>query len=200
MNQNNISFIISAVGEKQYPPGGLPEIALAGRSNVGKSSFINKMTNRKNFARVSQTPGKTATVNFYNVDDCLMMVDLPGYGFAKTSKEQRKSYGVMIENYIKKRQPLCAVMLIIDIRHKPTEDDVLMCEWVRYIGFRPIIIANKVDKIKKSERDEKLGVIWGTLTLTEDDVLIPFSAVSGEGKEEVWECIMEMVECRDANE
>ena len=191
MNLNNISLSISAVSIRQYPEGNLPDIAFAGRSNVGKSSTINRLLNRKNFARVSSSPGKTATINFYNIDNIFHLVDLPGYGFAKVSKKEQQKWGLMIEEYLQKREQLTAVIQLVDLRHKPTNDDVTMMDWIRGMGYRPIVIATKLDKLKKSEIMGNLETIHQTLELAEDDMLIPFSAKTGAGRDEIWKIIKE---------
>ena len=183
MNLNNHKLLISAVSKKQYPSGDLKEIALAGRSNVGKSSLINKLLNRKNFARVSSSPGKTATINFYNIDNTFNFVDLPGYGFAKTSMEERKRWGKMIEEYLNSRSQLVSVVLLVDFRHKPTADDVMMLDWIVSNGFEPLVIATKYDKVKPSKRDESIEIIKNTLNI---DQLILFSSENGFGKDDVW--------------
>ena len=161
---------------------GLPQIAVAGKSNVGKSSLINKLCNRKNLARVSSTPGKTATINFYAVDDCYF-VDLPGYGYAKVSKEERDRWGRLMESYFQEPGLISLGVLIVDARHKPTADDVTMFQWFRGTGCPVVVVANKLDKLKKSEIESNLALIRETLDLGPDDVLVPFSAEKGEGKD-----------------
>ncbi len=191
MNINNVSMDISAVSKKQYPNTRMPEFALAGRSNVGKSSLINKVLNRKNFARVSQTPGKTATINFYNIDDKIHLVDLPGYGYAKVSDKERLKWANMIEEYLSEREQLVAVILLVDLRHKPTNDDITMMKWVKDSGFSPIVIGTKYDKLKPSRRDEHISLVKETLELTDEDVFIPFSAVTGFGRDDILEILEE---------
>ena len=189
MNIQNASIRVSAVSPKQYPADNLPEIAFAGRSNVGKSSFINKMLNRKNLARTSATPGKTAQINFYNIDDAIYFVDLPGYGYAAVSKQEKKKWGLMMEEYLNTRENLKQTLLLVDSRHKPTADDVQMAEWIRYNFGSLIVIATKLDKLKKSQIEGNLEVVKNTLKLTENDILVPFSSEKGTGREEAWEVI-----------
>ncbi|MBR0470331.1 MAG: YihA family ribosome biogenesis GTP-binding protein [Clostridia bacterium] len=189
MNIHNASFLISAVKPNQYPKTGLMEFAFAGRSNVGKSSLINKILNRKSLARVSGTPGKTVTINFYNIDDTIYLVDLPGYGYAQRSKVEIEKWGKMMENYLANREPLIQTILLVDSRHKPTKDDVQMAEWIRHYHDRLIVIATKMDKLKKSEIEPNLERIWETLEMGEDDILVPFSIKNDEGKITVWDMI-----------
>ena len=189
MNLHNASLRISAVSPKQYPTEGYLEFAFAGRSNVGKSSMINKLLNRKSLARVSSAPGKTATINFYNIDDTIFLVDLPGYGYAERSKSEIKTWGKMMEDYLANREQLVQTILLVDSRHKPTNDDIMMCDWIRHYHDRVIVIATKMDKLKKSEIEPNLERIWQTLELGEDDILVPFSIKDDEGKYTVWDMI-----------
>lgn len=190
MNIHNVNLTVSAVRPAQYPKTGLPEIAFAGRSNVGKSSLINKLLNRKQLARVSQTPGKTVTINFYNIDDTVHLVDLPGYGYAARSKEEIKKWGAMMEDYLRDREELIKTVLLVDSRHAPTKDDIMMLEWLRaYDDSGVIVIATKIDKLKKSAIEENLNMIWDKLELCEEDVLVPFSTKDDEGKFTVWDII-----------
>lgn len=193
MNTNKASLTISAVRPAQYPKGGLPEFAFAGRSNVGKSSMINKLLNRKSLARVSGTPGKTITINFYNIDDTIHLVDLPGYGYAKRSKQDVKEWGSMMENYLAGRDELVQTILLVDGRHKPSADDVTMADWIRHYHDRLVVIATKMDKLKKSEMEPNLRLIWETLGLGGDDILVPFTIRNDEGKDTVWELIEMML-------
>lgn len=193
MNIHNVSLTISAVQPKQYPHDDIPEIAFAGRSNVGKSSFINKVLNRKSLARTSSKPGKTATINFFNIDDCLNFVDLPGYGFARVSKEEKKKWGEMIETYLNSRENLSQVILLVDSRHAPTPDDHMMLNFIRAVCDRVVIVASKIDKLKKSERTDSLRRIITELKLNGDDVIIPFSAVTGEGTDMFWDYVNEVI-------
>ena len=149
MKVNQAELVISAVRQEQYPDERIPEFALAGRSNVGKSSFINKMINRKALARTSSKPGKTQTLNFYKIEDSLFFVDVPGYGFARVSKKEREAWGKMIETYITTREQLCAVLLIVDLRHPPTKDDILMYDFLKHYQIPCLVIATKADKIPK---------------------------------------------------
>lgn len=189
MNIHNVSLTISAVRKNQYPKNGLPEFAFAGRSNVGKSSLINKLLNRKSLARVSGTPGKTITINFYNVDDTIHLVDLPGYGYAKRSKEEIEKWGKMMEDYLSSREELVQTILLVDSRHKPTKDDILMADWIRHYHNRVIVVATKMDKLKKREIEPNLELIWETLGLGDDDILVPFTTQDDEGKFTVWDMI-----------
>lgn len=194
MNLNNASLLISAVKESQYPKTKMPEVAFAGRSNVGKSSFINKILNRKNLARTSGKPGKTATINFYNIDNTLMLVDLPGYGSAEVPKSEKEKWAEMINHYLYTRENLMTTFLVVDSRHKPSADDLKMYEFLKDNQGCVIVIATKVDKVKKSELDKNLELIKETLNLDEDDVLIPFSAEKGVGVEDAWEVLYDVVE------
>lgn len=189
MNIHNASFLISAVKPNQYPSDGRMEFAFAGRSNVGKSSLINKILNRKSLARVSGTPGKTVTINFYNIDDTIYLVDLPGYGYAQRSKTEIEKWGKMMEDYLANREPLVQTILLVDSRHKPTKDDMQMAEWIRHYHDRLIVVATKMDKLKKSEIEPNLERIWETLEMGEDDILVPFSIKDDEGKITVWDMI-----------
>lgn len=167
------------------PDNQMPEVAFAGKSNVGKSSLINGLINRKSLARTSQEPGKTQTINFYNVNKELYFVDLPGYGFAKVSKEVQQKWGVMIENYLKTSKQLKAVMLLIDIRHEPSANDRNMYEWIVYNGYKPVIIATKLDKINRSQKDKHIKMIRQGLNVLPDTVILPFSAKTKQGREEI---------------
>ena len=193
MNIHNVLFTVSAVDPKQYPPANVPELAFAGRSNVGKSSLINKLLNRKSLARVSQKPGKTATVNFYDIDKSLNFVDLPGYGFARVSKEEKKRWGNIIETYLNTRENLSQVILLVDSRHTPTEDDRTMMSFIRAVCDRAVVIATKCDKLKKSEIEDRMYDIIKALRLEGDDIIIPFSTVTGMGVEEFWSYVEEIV-------
>jgi GTP-binding protein len=186
MNVTKAEIVISAVKPEQYPAGNLPEFALAGRSNVGKSSFINKMVNRKNLARTSSKPGKTQTLNFYLINESLYFVDVPGYGFARVSKKEREAWGKMMETYFTTREQLRAVVLIIDLRHPPTKDDVMMYEFLKHYDIPTIIIATKADKVPKGKWQKHGKVVRETLKMVAGDELILFSAETGQGKEEAW--------------
>ncbi|MFC5558181.1 ribosome biogenesis GTP-binding protein YihA/YsxC [Ureibacillus thermophilus] len=186
MKVNQAEFVISAVKPEQYPDAGLPEFALAGRSNVGKSSFINKMVNRKSLARTSSKPGKTQTLNFYKINEVLFFVDVPGYGYAKVSKKEREAWGKMIERYMTGRAGLKAVLLIIDLRHAPTEDDKMMYNFLKYYNIPSIVIATKADKIPRGRWDKHKKIVRETLKMEKDEPLILFSAETGLGVEETW--------------
>ncbi|PLR93691.1 ribosome biogenesis GTP-binding protein YihA/YsxC [Bacillus sp. T33-2] len=186
MKVNTAEIVISAVRPSQYPEGDLPEFALAGRSNVGKSSFINKMLNRKNLARTSSKPGKTQTLNFYLINEMLHFVDVPGYGYAKVSKTERAAWGKMIETYFTSREQLRAALLIVDLRHPPTADDVMMYDFFKHYELPVIIIATKADKIPKSKWQKHLKITRETLNLDPDDTMILFSSETGEGKDKAW--------------
>lgn len=194
MNIHNAALTISAVSPKQYPETPFPDIAFAGRSNVGKSSFINKLLNRKSLARTSSKPGKTATINFYNIDDTINFVDLPGYGYAQVSKEEKAKWGKMIDTYLSVRENLKMTALLVDARHKPTKDDITMADWIRERHGYLLIFATKCDKIPKTKLNDHLDEIYYTLNLTDDDILIPFSAETGLGVEDAWEAIKEICE------
>lgn len=182
----------TAVRREQYPKTDLPEFALVGRSNVGKSSLINCLVNRKNLARTSNKPGKTATINFYRVDRQIRLVDLPGYGYAKVSKAEKEKWAHMIEGYLSKRENLIHVIQLVDARHKPTADDVMMLQWIREFSFEPIVIATKLDKLKKSEIEKNLTLIYETLQLDDRATLIPFSSETREGSEDIKELLSEL--------
>lgn len=184
---NNVSLEAVGVKMEQFPNTGLPEIAFAGKSNVGKSSLINGLINRKALARTSGNPGKTRTINYYNVENVVYFVDLPGYGYAKSSKTLREEWGKMIEYYLKKRQELKIVALLVDIRHEPSENDKLMVNWVRGNGFEPIIIATKSDKINRSQLQKHISMIRKGLNLNDSNSIIPFSAQTKQGKDEIWD-------------
>lgn len=171
------------------PKNQLIEIAFAGKSNVGKSSLINALMNRKSLARISAQPGKTQTINFYNVNHQLYFVDLPGYGYAKVSLEEKEKWGKMVEKYLHQSKMLRAVFLLVDIRHEPSANDKQMYEWIRANGFQPIIIATKADKIKRSQLQKQVKIVKTGLGIKGNDVIIPFSALSKQGKEEIYALI-----------
>lgn len=186
MKVNNVELVISAVRPEQYPSERLPEFALAGRSNVGKSSFINKMINRKSMARISSKPGKTQTLNFYKIEEALYFVDVPGYGFAKVCKQDREAWGKMIETYFTNRGELCAVLLIVDLRHPPTKDDVMMYDFLKHFDLPCVVIATKSDKIPRGKWQKHVKITKETLNLDPGDEIIVFSSETGEGKDKVW--------------
>ncbi len=178
-----------AVRQSQYPDNNKPEFLLVGRSNVGKSSFINTLISRKNYARTSSKPGKTQTLNFYLVNELFYLIDVPGYGYAKVDKGTSKKMGMMIEEYIKNRKQLKHVFLLIDYRHKPSEDDILMYNFLRYYNLNITIIATKYDKVTKNNRQKQDKLICETLKQNENDSFIPFSTITKKGREEVFEII-----------
>lgn len=182
----------------RIPVNALPEIAFAGKSNVGKSSLINALLNRKALARTSSQPGKTQTINFYNINESLYFVDLPGYGYAKVSQEIREKWGRMIERYLKESKVLKLVFLLIDIRHAPSENDKIMYDWILYQGYQPVIIATKLDKIKRSGKEKQIKLIRESLGATKETVIVPFSAETKQGREEIWQLICRNLgECRE---
>ncbi|MFJ7646181.1 ribosome biogenesis GTP-binding protein YihA/YsxC [Lysinibacillus sp. NPDC097279] len=189
MKVHNVEMVISAVRPDQYPEDGLPEFALAGRSNVGKSSFINRMIGRKALARISSKPGKTQTLNFYKIEEQLFFVDVPGYGYAKVSKTEREAWGKMIERYITGREELKAVVQIVDLRHPPTADDCMMYDFLKHYSIPCIVIATKADKIPKGKWDKHKKVVKETLEMDKNDPLIVFSSEKGIGFEEAWQTI-----------
>ncbi len=178
----------------KLPEHSLPEIAFAGKSNVGKSSLINALLNRKALARTSSQPGKTQTINFYNINESFYFVDLPGYGYAKVSQEIREKWGKMIERYLKQSKVLKLVCLLVDIRHAPSENDKIMYEWIVYQGYQPVILATKLDKIKRSAREKQIKLIRESLGATKETVILPFSAETKQGREEVWQLICQKLE------
>lgn len=171
------------------PQNTKPEIAFAGKSNVGKSSLINALMNRKSYARISATPGKTQTINFYNINEEMYLVDLPGYGYAKVSEEEKQKWGQLIEKYLHGSSQLKAVFLLIDIRHDPSANDKMMYDWVVAQGYQPIIIATKLDKIKRSQIDKHLKMLRTGLGLVPGTRIIPFSAMTKQGRDEIWELV-----------
>ena len=173
----------------KLPENILPEIAFAGKSNVGKSSLINGLLNRKALARTSSQPGKTQTINFYHINDELYFVDLPGYGYAKVTQEVKAKWGKMIERYLKSSDVLKCVFLLVDIRHEPSENDKTMYEWILYNGFHPVVIATKLDKIKRSQVAKQVKLVRQGLGMEKDGILIPFSAETKQGKDEIWTLI-----------
>ncbi|MGP3640662.1 ribosome biogenesis GTP-binding protein YihA/YsxC [Lentilactobacillus hilgardii] len=189
MDVQNVDLTISAVEAKQYPNTRFPEIAFVGRSNVGKSSLTNVLINRKGYARTSSQPGKTQTLNFYNIEDKLFFVDVPGYGYAKTSKANREKWGKMIEKYLTEREQLRGVITLVDGRHAPTNDDVSMHEWLKYYGIEILTVATKMDKIAKGKWNKQESLIRKTLNLEANEKLISFSALTKQGKTEIWQWI-----------
>lgn len=192
MKIKTADIVISAVSPKQYPEGPLPEVAMVGRSNVGKSSTINTILNRKKLARISSSPGKTRTINFYIINQEFHLVDLPGYGYAKVSRDERASWGKFIETYLSSRDNLLEVLLLVDIRHEPNNDDVLMYNWIKQYGFGNIVIATKADKIPRSQMQKHLNIIRGTLKMDAEDKIIPMSSLKKQGITELWGALEEM--------
>lgn len=186
-------YVASAVKYEQYPVGGLPEIAMAGRSNVGKSSLINKFLGRRNLARTGNTPGKTQTLNFYRINDAWFLVDLPGYGYAKVAKTVNAQWGPMMESYFKKREPLRAVIQIVDIRHAPSTEDIEMQQWLRTMEIPTLVVATKVDKISRGQWLKHLQVIAKALDIPDTSMILPFSAQSGVGVKELNEAMEEIL-------
>lgn len=189
INPNNIELIISAVQEAQYPETNLSEVALSGRSNVGKSTFINSMIGRKNMARTSQQPGKTQTLNFFNIDEQLIFVDVPGYGYAKVSKAQREKFGKMIEEYLTQRENLRLVIQLVDLRHNPTEDDVLMYNYLKLFDIPTLVICTKEDKIAKGKVQKHLKNIKDKLELEPEDSIISYSSIKNNKQQQIWDLI-----------
>ena len=170
-----------------------PEFAFAGKSNVGKSSLINALMNRKSLARTSSQPGKTQTINFYHINDQLYFVDLPGYGYTKPAVVVKEKWGTMVERYLHKSSVLKCVFLLIDIRHEPSENDKTMYEWIIYNGFHPVVIATKMDKLKRSQVEKQVKLLRTGLGMEKEDILIPFSAETKQGREEIWELIEKII-------
>jgi GTP-binding protein len=194
MNVNNVELEIVCGITSKLPATKLPEIAFAGKSNVGKSSLINSLINRKSLARTSSQPGKTRTINFYNVEKTLYFVDLPGYGYAGVSHDTREQWGDMIENYLNTSKQLKAIFLLVDIRHEPSANDRLMYDFVCQSGFKPIVIATKSYKINRSQLQKQTAVVRKGLEADKDTVIIPFSSVTKAGKEEIWKIIDSFIE------
>ena len=185
INFNQAEFVLSAVKPATFIRDGRPQVTFAGRSNVGKSSVINRLLNRKNFARVGATPGKTTQINYFRIDGKIYFTDLPGYGYAKVSKDERDRWGRLMENYFAEEGLITLGILIVDARHKPTADDVTMCDYFKSTGCPMVVVANKMDKLKKSEIESNLALIHQTLALDDSVLLIPFSAEKGTGKTEL---------------
>ena len=189
----NVSLDIVCGITSKLPENDRPEIAFAGKSNVGKSSLINALMNRKSLARTSSQPGKTQTINFYNVNDAMYLVDLPGYGYAKVSKSAQEQWGKLIERYLHQSKMLKAVFLLIDIRHEPSNNDKMMYDWIVNNGYNPIIIATKLDKLKRSQVQKHVKMIKQGLNLIPGTQVIPFSATSKQGREEIWQLMEELL-------
>lgn len=191
INTHNADILLSAANKSHYPQDEIPEVALAGRSNVGKSSFINTLLNRKNLARTSGKPGKTQLLNFFNIDDKLRLVDVPGYGYARVSKKEREKWGRMIEEYLTSRENLKAVVSLVDFRHEPSADDVQMYEFLKYYEIPVILVATKADKIPRGKWNKHESIIKKKLDFDTADTFIVFSSVTKEGLEESWDAILE---------
>ena len=193
LNVNRAEFIRSAAAPGQFIHSSVPAVAFAGKSNVGKSSVINRLLNRKNFARVGAQPGKTVHVNYFRIDDKLYLIDLPGYGYAKVSQEERDRWGRLMESFFAEPGLITLGVMIVDARHKPTADDVTMADWFKGSGCRMTVVANKLDKLKKSEIGPNLALIRETLDLPENVPLIPFSAEKGQGRDELMREILQIL-------
>lgn len=178
----------------ELPKNNLPEVAFAGKSNVGKSSLINALMNRKSLARTSSQPGKTQTINFYNINNEMYLVDLPGYGYAKVSEKERERWGKMIEKYLETSEKLRAVFLLIDIRHEPSANDKQMFEWIDYEGYQPIVICTKADKISRGAVQKQLAMIRKSLGADKDTIILPFSALNKTGREDIWDLMDQVIE------
>jgi len=194
MNLHNAEFVLSAASLSSCPKDHLPQIAFAGRSNVGKSSVINRLLQRKNFARVGEAPGKTTHINYFLIDKAMYLVDLPGYGYAKVPKTEKERWAKLIESYFAASDLITLGVLIVDARHKPTANDVIMANWFQQSGRPYVVVANKMDKLKKSEIESNLQTIRETLSLDEDVPLIRFSAEKGEGRDILLKHILQYVE------
>jgi GTP-binding protein len=194
MKISNSKIIISAAWKEQWPDDKIPEFAFAGRSNVGKSTLINMLVNRIKLAFTSSKPGKTRIINFYDIDGKIKFVDLPGYGFAKVSKTEKEKWGKMIEGYLSERENLVEVILLVDIRHKPTNDDVVMYNWIKSMGFNGIVIGTKADKVKRAQMPKNINLIRKTLSMNVDGVLLPMSSTQRKGKYEFWDMINQLLE------
>jgi GTP-binding protein len=189
---NKAEFMLCAAWKSQWPKNDLPEICMAGRSNVGKSSFINTITGRNKLAKVSGTPGKTRTLNFFNINDELRLVDVPGYGYAKVNDKMKKSFGDMIDTYLSQRDTLKALVLIVDYRHKPTHDDITMYEYAKYYEIPVIVVATKEDKLKRNDLKKNEKIIKETLKFDKKDYFVRFSSLKKVGINEVWEIILKL--------
>ena len=193
INVNKAEFIKSAASPKQFIRSTTPSVVFAGKSNVGKSSVINRLLNRKNFARVGAQPGKTIHVNYFYIDEKVYFVDLPGYGYARVSQSERERWGKLMEDFFAQEGLIDLGVMIVDARHKPTADDVTMAEWFKNSGCRLVVVANKLDKLKKSEVEPNMALIRETLSLPEETVLIPFSAEKGQGREALMTEILKLL-------
>lgn len=194
MNVNNVELTAVCGRKDQYPNTELPEVAFVGKSNVGKSSLINCMVNRKSLARTSQNPGKTRTINFYNIENIVHFVDLPGYGYARAAKSEIAKWGKMIEEYLLERSQLKSIILLIDIRHEPSDNDKIMYDWLKHYGYKIIIVATKSDKLKRSQINKHISIISKSLQLDKEDLLVPFSSETKDGREKLWDIIKNVIE------
>lgn len=194
MKIKTAEYIGSFANISQLPQMNYPEVAFAGRSNVGKSSLINKLLNRKNLARTSSTPGKTRLLNFYFINEKFYFVDLPGFGYAKLSTQEREHWKQLIEGYIQNREQLRGIIQLFDIRHPPTQLDVMMSEWAGFLRVPTLFVGTKVDKVKRSRRNKQLAIAQKKFNLPDKDFIILFSSKTGEGKDEVWHCIQKIIE------
>ena len=194
MHITKAEYIKSCVKAEHYPTDGLPEMIFAGRSNVGKSSFINSLTNRKHLARVSSRPGKTQTLNFYNINDMMYLVDVPGYGYAKVNRSLKESFGCMIEEYLVERDELILGVLLVDYRHKPTAEDIAMYQLYKYYEIPSVVIGTKKDKVNRSQYKKQEKLIKETLGFDQDDVFVAYSSETHEGRDEVWEIFLDLIQ------
>ncbi|WP_218783535.1 ribosome biogenesis GTP-binding protein YihA/YsxC [Clostridium botulinum] len=190
MEIKKAEFVISAVKKGQYPEDGRPEVAFVGRSNVGKSTLINTLTNRRKLVKVSSTPGKTRLINFFVINDNMYFVDLPGYGYAKVSKREKENWGYIMEQYLVERDQLKKIVLLVDSRHKPTSDDINMYNWIKHYNYEVLVVGTKLDKLKRNDINKNKKIIRDTLKMDKDDKILLISSLSKEGKEEVLEQIL----------
>ncbi|ABS33316.1 YihA family ribosome biogenesis GTP-binding protein [Clostridium botulinum] len=190
MEIKKAEFVISAVKKTQYPEDGRPEVAFVGRSNVGKSTLINTLTNRRKLVKVSSTPGKTRLINFFVINDNMYFVDLPGYGYAKVSKKEKENWGYIMEQYLVERDQLKKIVLLVDSRHKPTSDDINMYNWIKHYNYEVLVVGTKLDKLKRNDINKNKKIIRDTLKMDKDDKILLISSLSKEGKEEVLEQIL----------
>ena len=193
MKIDNINLYVSAVRRSQYPDDNLPEFIMLGRSNVGKSSFLNTVVNRKNMARISSKPGKTNTINFFNIEDKFYLVDVPGYGYADTSKEEIRKFGLMVEEDLQKRKELKRVFLLVDLRHKPTSDDKLMYDFLKYYQIPVTVVATKSDKVSNKDKEKNLKQVKETLDIVVGDNIVEFSSINKVGRDEVLRIIEQII-------
>ncbi len=193
MKIDNVNLYVSAVRRSQYPDDNLPEFIMLGRSNVGKSSFLNTLVNRKNMARISSKPGKTNTINFFNIENKFYLVDVPGYGYADTSKEEIRKFGLMVEEYLQKRKELKRVFLLVDLRHKPTNDDKIMYDFLKYYQIPVTVVATKSDKVGSKEKEKNLKSVKDTLDIVVGDNIVEFSSINKVGRDEILRIIEQII-------